>query len=135
MRRAIGLLVFAAPAAVALPARAPDNKFKLWLNPSASAGLDARTSVELETAQRFRNSPAEDTYARLWLHREVARDVELNAGAERRFGGRTTIAFLGAGRRLGGVEVSLGYPRQQAVRDGAPDGIGHAPFVGLEFAL
>lgn len=39
--------------------------------------------------------------------------------------------FIGFERSFGRYDVSLGYLRQQDVRDNAPDRIGHAPFVGI----
>lgn len=40
--------------------------------------------------------------------------------------------FVGFEREFGRYGVSLGYLRQQDIRDGAPDRIGHAPFIGLD---
>jgi hypothetical protein len=39
--------------------------------------------------------------------------------------------FIGFERSYGRYDVSLGYLRQQDVRDAAEDRVGHAPFVGL----
>lgn len=39
--------------------------------------------------------------------------------------------FVGVERSFGRYDVSLGYLRQQDIRDSGPDRIGHAPFVGL----
>ena len=33
------------------------------------------------------------------------------------------------------LEVGLAYLRQQDIRDGRPDRVGHAPLLSLEFAL
>ena len=194
----------------AVPAAAAEDQFELWLNPSVSIDFDERNYFELETAQRFRPAPADDTYyARLWLGREIAEDVKLSAGAERRYegdgretrllqqisyplgpiSGRTRLeqrfiegephtawrlrqrvggalplssqegwelvgniegffvlqpsepgdqtgltgirSFIGIERELGKLELSLGYLRQQTVRRGAEDTIGHAPFIGV----
>lgn len=38
--------------------------------------------------------------------------------------------FVGFEREFGRYELSVGYLRQQDVRDNAPDRIGHAPFIG-----
>lgn len=199
----------------AAPAVAAENQFELWLNPSATLALDDRTFLELETAQRFRPAPDDDTYyARLWLGREIAEDVTLSAGIERRYegegrevrflqqigyplgplSGRTRFeqrliegdpdtmlrvrqrlggaiplsaqeggwelvanaeaffvlqssepdaqtgltgvrTFVGFERELGNIELSLGYLRQQTVRNDAADTIGHAPFIGVGFAF
>jgi hypothetical protein len=198
----------------AAPAAAAEDGLELWLNPSVATKLDARTSVELETAQRFRSDAAggDTYYARLWLGRQVAQGVKLSLGAERRHqgsgretrllqqlsygigkvglrtrfeqrflsddprtawrlrqrigtslplrrsdwalagnaegfftlraaerGGQTGLtawrAFVGVERELGPVELTLGYLRQQTFRDRAPDRVGHAPFVGLDFSF
>lgn len=50
-------------------------------------------------------------------------------------GGQTGVTglrtFVGFERSFGRYDLSLGYLRQQDIRDGRPDRIGHAPFVGL----
>jgi len=43
--------------------------------------------------------------------------------------------FIGFEREIGRYELSLGYLRQQDIRDGRPDRIGHAPFIGLNTAF
>jgi hypothetical protein len=54
-------------------------------------------------------------------------------------GGQTGLtgvrAFAGFEREFERVEVSLGYTRQQNIREGAPDRIGHAPTIALTFKL
>lgn len=61
---------------------------ELWLNPRASKALDGGLAMELETAQRLRQSPRDDTvFFRLWLHKDAPRGVTLSAGAEQRFNG------------------------------------------------
>ena len=196
---------------VAAPAAAAEQQFELWLNPSASVAIDDETFLEVETAQRFRPEPDDDTYyARLWLGREIAEKVTLYGGVERRYegegrevrflqqiyyplgplAGRTRLeqrliegepdtawrirqrvggalplsspeggwelaaniegffvlqpsepgdqtgltgirSFIGIERELGKLELSLGYLRQQTVRRGAEDTVGHAPFIGV----
>lgn len=196
---------------VAAPAAAADDELELWLNPSITVDVDDRTYVELETAQRFRGEPGDDTYyGRLWVGREIAEDVTLSFGAEQRFegdgeenrilqqisyplgplkgrtrleqrflsddprtgwrlrqriggeiplgssdggwklvgnaelfftlqspaiGGQTGLTglrtFAGFERELGRFELSLGYSRNQAIRDGRADRVAHAPFAGI----
>jgi hypothetical protein len=98
-----GLLLTAAPAVAA------DDELELWLNPSVTTKLDSRTSIELETAQRFRSDEAGgDTYfARLWLGRRVAKDVKLSLGAERRWQGsdRETRLHQQASYGLGPIDM------------------------------
>jgi hypothetical protein len=198
----------------ATPASATEDRLELWLNPAVTTDLDDKTSIELETAQRFRESPADDTYyARLWLGRGLGKGLTLSAGVERRHegegretrllqqlsyplvgilkgrtrleqrflndeprtafrlrqrlgvgiplssdgwevaanaegfftlraseaGGQTGLTglrtFVGVEREFDRVEVSLGYLRQQTIREARPDTVGHAPFVGLTFKL
>lgn len=201
---------------VAAPAAAAEDRLELWLNPAITADLDDRTFVELETAQRFREAPVDDTYyARLWLGREVADDLTVSAGIERRhegdgretrllqqvsypllgpLKGRTRLeqrfisdeprtawrlrqrlgigfpldgledgwalaataegfftlraptpgnqtgltglrTFVGLEREFEKVELSVGYLRQQNIRNNGPDTVGHAPIIGLTYKL
>jgi hypothetical protein len=209
------LLIAAVAAAAVAPARAADHELELWLNPSVVTDVGDRTAVELETAQRFRDQPADDTYyARLWLLRELSDAVEAGVGVERRFegsdeetrllqqlsfgvgaidlrtrleqrfiesdprtawrlrqrvgtsiplddedggwafdatvegfftlrsaeaGGQTGLTglrtYVGVGRIVGPVEVGVGYLRQQTIRDGAPDRIGHAPMLSVAIGI
>ena len=202
-----GCLLFASSTAVA-----QDDGGEIWLNPAFATSLDNATSVELETAQRLRQDPRNDTYfARLWINREDNQGREWSMGVEQRWNGPderevrllqqigydwgplefrtrleqrfvdvdpqtgwrlrqrlgTTIpltpsqdgwsltgdaelfvtlrgtepdgqtgvtglrTFIGFERSYGRYDVSLGYLRQQDVRDAAEDRVGHAPFVGL----
>jgi hypothetical protein len=207
-------LVAASLLLASAPASANEDRLELWLNPAMVADLDDRTFVELETAQRFREAPADDTYyARLWLGRKIGKGLTLSAGAERRhegegretrllqqvsyplvgiLKGRTRLeqrflndqprtafrlrqrlgvsvpisangweaaanaegfftlraaeagaqtgltglrTFVGVEREFERVEVGLGYLRQQNIRRGRPDVVGHAPYIGLTFKL
>jgi hypothetical protein len=70
------------------PTLAADDEVELWLNPSVITSIDERTSIELETAQRLRAAPADDTYyLRFWVNRVVDHGPEVAAGIERRFEG------------------------------------------------
>lgn len=201
---------------LATPALASDEDMEFWFNPSVSKTVDRRTSVELETAQRFRNDPRKDTYfVRGWVKRDDDRDNTWGVGIEQRWNGpdqrevrllqqvsyglgpidfrtrteqrfvstdprtgwrirqrigtsiplgdsdnswsltadaevvvalRSTNpdgqtgvtglrTFVGVEREFGRYDVSLGYLRQQDVRDSAPDRIGHAPFIGVGIAF
>jgi len=201
---------------LATPALAGDEEAEFWFNPTASKAVNGRTTIELETAQRFRNDPRHDTYfVRGWVKRDDDRDNTWGAGIEQRWNGpdqrevrllqqvsyglgpidfrtrteqrfvstdprtgwrvrqrigtsiplgdsddswsltadaelfvtlRSTTpdgqtgvtglrTFLGFEREFGRYEVSLGYLRQQDVRDSAPDRIGHAPFIGVGVAF
>jgi hypothetical protein len=50
-------------------------------------------------------------------------------------GGQTGVTglrtFVGFERSFGRYDLSVGYLRQQDIRDGAEDRVGHAPFLGL----
>lgn len=89
---AFALAAIAASAA-ASPAHASDEAFEFWLNPSVATDLDADTAIELETAQRFRNSGdgRVDTYFfRLWLKQDLSDAFTLGGALEQRIndGGR-----------------------------------------------
>lgn len=193
-------------------AAAQDEDLEFWFNPTATRTIDDRTSVELETAQRLRESPRDDTwFARLWVNRADGAGREWSVGVEQRWNGpdeqevrllqqvgydwgplafRTRIeqrfvdvdprtgwrlrqrigtsipltdhgdgwalvgdaevfltlrstepdgqtgvtglrTFVGVERSFGRYDVSLGYLRQQDIRDSGPDRTGHAPFIGL----
>lgn len=196
----------------AMPAIAQDEDSEIWFNPAVVKSIDQQTSVELETAQRLRQDPRDDTYfSRLWLNREDNAGREWSVGVEHRWNGPderevrllqqvgfdwgplelrtrleqrfvdvdprtgvrfrqrigTTVpltdsdegwaltgdaevfvtlrstepdgqtgltalrTFVGFERSFGRYDVSLGYLRQQDIRDGTKDRIGHAPFVGF----
>ena len=74
--------------ALASPVLAQDEAGEFWFNPAFETSLDDRTSVEMETAQRLRSDPRDDTYfARLWLKREDSRGRDWNVGVEHRWNG------------------------------------------------
>jgi hypothetical protein len=215
MKRLV-LAALTAALSLATPALASDEDMEFWFNPSVSKAVGGRTSIELESAQRFRNDPRNDTYyMRGWIKRDDARDNTWGVGIEQRWNGpdqrevrllqqvsyswgpidlrtrteqrfistdprtglrirqrigtaiplgdsdnswslaanaeltvtlRSTTpdgqtgvtgmrTFVGVEREFGRYEVSLGYLRQHDVRDGAPDRIGHAPFIGVDIAF
>lgn len=198
--------------ALASPVLAQDEAGELWFNPAFETSLDDRTTVELETAQRLRSDPRNDTFfARLWLKREDSQGRDWNVGIEQNWtgpderevrllqqvgydwgplefrtrleqrfvnvdpqtgwrirqrvgstlpltgdedgwaltgnaelfvtlrntepGGQTGLTglrtFVGFERGLGRYDVSLGYLRQQDIRDNSEDRIGHAPYIGV----
>lgn len=80
------LLVMALCCAVA-PARAADDAFELWLNPSITKAV-GKGEAELETAQRLRSEGRDDVYfVRLWYGQEVAKGLSLQGGIEQRWAG------------------------------------------------
>lgn len=88
------MIAAGAPAALALlllvgaaPAAAADSDLEVWLNPSVAFGLGERNELELETAQRFRDSARgrPDTYfGRLWLNHQASDAIKLGVAIERR---------------------------------------------------
>ena len=84
----LALATSIAALALATPALASDEDMEFWFNPSVSTAVDGRTSVELETAQRFRKDPRTDTYfVRGWIKRDDARDNTWGVGIEQRWNG------------------------------------------------
>ncbi|TCD06965.1 DUF2490 domain-containing protein [Erythrobacteraceae bacterium CFH 75059] len=89
----------AALACTAAPLTAGDSDFEFWLNPSASWELDSNTDLEVETAQRFRDSRRGrvDTYfARLWIHQGISDAFTLSGAFEKRIndGGRDETRLI-----------------------------------------
>ena len=87
MRSANWTVVVLSMSLLAVPgaAHATDDAFEVWLNPSIEYNLEDDTSVELETAQRFRGDGRVDTYfARLWLNKDFGDNFTLSGGIEQR---------------------------------------------------
>lgn len=87
MRKLAALATLIALASAPSAARASEDGFEFWLNPSVSVGLDEDTEIELETAQRFRDGDdgRVDTYfARLWINQDLAENVTLSGAFEQR---------------------------------------------------
>lgn len=84
MRSLVHPLLAAACVLAAVPAKAADNEFEVWLNPTFSTDVGQDTTVELETVQRFRDEPAADTYyGRLWVHHDLSDALEVSGGIQR----------------------------------------------------
>lgn len=202
---------------LAAPAKATDDGFEFWLNPSFAYDLDDDTAVELETAQRFRsagNGRVDTYFFRAWLAQDIADNVTLAGALERRindggsnetrvmqqlstshgvlrtrlrleqrfvddrggrmglrlrprmgvsipvaerlsFGTDAELFWTLRGTSPGGdtgitglrtqvgfdydisenLAIGLTYLRQQDFEDNAPDEVGHAPLIGVEFAF
>jgi hypothetical protein len=196
----------------ATPAAASEDYFEVWFSPTVDVGVGNRTTVRLETAQRFRSSAdgGRDTlYFRLWANRKIGKGLTLSGGIEQRWndaqqeqrvlqqlswsrgilrsrsrieqrfvagdplmglrfrqrlgvevpldenwsaeanaegffvlqgtarGGQTGLTglrtFVGVGRDLSkNLAVSFGYLRNQDIRQGRADRVGHAPLLGLD---
>lgn len=73
----------------AQPARAADEAFEVWSNPSVTRAV-GKGEAELETAQRLRGEGREDIYfVRLWYGEEISRGLTLQGGIEQRWTGGT----------------------------------------------
>lgn len=86
MIRPASLVVAMACAGIPTAASATNDDFELWLNPSISFDLDDDTGMEIETAQRLRDSGngREDTYfMRLWLNQQLNDTVTIAGAVER----------------------------------------------------
>ncbi|WP_299329275.1 DUF2490 domain-containing protein [Parasphingopyxis sp.] len=199
-------------------ALATDDDFEFWLNPAVGFDLDEDTSMEFETAQRFRDAGngRPDTYFfRLWVNQALSDSVTIQGAVERRLndGGsdetrvmqqlstrhgilRTRLRleerFVDNADRMGlrirprigiavpidpegrwsfetdaelfftlrsnnrggdtgattlrtqigfgydisdRVSLSVAYLRNQDFEDNAPDEVGHAPIIGIEYAF
>ncbi|RGP41117.1 hypothetical protein BPTFM16_01413 [Altererythrobacter insulae] len=131
---AVGVSLLAAPNA----AHATDDAFEVWLNPSIEYNLEDDTSVELETAQRFRGDGRVDTYfARLWLNKDFGENFTLSGGIEQREndGGFDEV------RLLQQVSAKQGYFRarlrfeQRWVEDQSRVGFRLRPRLGVEVPI
>lgn len=82
----LAALIAASALIAAAPAGAADDNFEFWFNPSAEFDVDDDTAVEIETAQRFRDSDnGPDTYfVRGWLNQSLSDAVTLSGAVEYR---------------------------------------------------
>ena len=72
----------------ATPAQAEENALELWFNPVVRKAIDARTTVEFDSAQRLRDGNADSTFfVRGWLFRKLGSGVTAGVAAERRWDG------------------------------------------------
>lgn len=87
-RLSLAPLAAATSLLLAAPASAADHEFELWLNPRVSAAVAENTSIELDTAQRFRRDPVPDTYyLRLSVNHELSEQFEVSGGVQRQWDG------------------------------------------------
>lgn len=78
----------ALPLFAAVPAHAQTDHFEVWISPAVSTSVGARTTIELEAAQRLRDAAdgGRDTvYARLWIHRKLTDRATLSGAIEQRW--------------------------------------------------
>ncbi|MBU2589096.1 MAG: DUF2490 domain-containing protein [Alphaproteobacteria bacterium] len=126
---------------LAQPALASDDDFELWFGPSVSTKLDDDTSVELQTAQRFRDqgNNREDTYYfRGWVHQKVAKNVTLSGSIEERINDEgadeiRTIQQLGT--KHGVLRTRLRLEERFVEGNGGRMGLRVRPRLGLRVPL
>lgn len=85
--RRLGVLVAVAVGVAAMPARAAEDAFEFWMNPSARYWVDDNTNFRLETAQRFRrerDGRADTYFGRLWVGQRLNEHVSVEFGVEKR---------------------------------------------------
>lgn len=138
---AAGAAALSAAFSMASPALATDEAFELWFSPSIGTDLDDDTAIELETAQRFRDSDdgRVDTYFfRFWVKQKLADNVTLAGAVEKRIndGGSDEL------RTMQQVSTSHGILRtrlrleERFVEDrGGRMGLRLRPRVGVKFPL
>lgn len=136
----LSLMSAAAALLAAAPAHASDEAFEFWLNPSLSTDLDDDTSIELETAQRFRSADDEraDTYfARLWLAQEFGDEVTLAGAVERRIndGGSNELRTLQQLSTSHGIIRTRLRLEQRFVDDAGRMGLRLRPRVGVSVPI
>lgn len=101
------MIAAASLCAAASPAKASDEIFEVWLNPSVEADV-GRGTAELETAHRFRDGRDDTHFLRLWYGQDIAKGVTLAGGIEQRFTGR-----IGEQRALQQLSLKHGVLRSR----------------------
>ncbi|MBO6528286.1 DUF2490 domain-containing protein [Erythrobacter sp.] len=140
MRKSSKLLIALVAVSIPATAHATDDDFELWLNPSVSFDLDDDTGVEIETAQRLRNSEngREDTYfARLWLNQQLNDNVTIAGAFERRIndGGSDETRLIQQMTTRHGILRTRLRLEQRFVDDADRMGLRVRPRVGVAVPL
>lgn len=123
-----------------VPALASDEAVEFWLNPSVATDVDDDTSIELETAQRFRNSEdgRVDTYFfRLWVNQSLSDEFTLSGAVERRIndGGRDELRSIQQLSGKHGVLRTRLRLEQRFVENADRTGLRLRPRVGVKVPL
>lgn len=87
VNRILATLVAGSALFASTPALATDDDFEVWFGPTFDTALDDNTSVEIQTAQRFRDGTRgrPDTYyVRGWIHQKVASNLTISNAVEER---------------------------------------------------
>lgn len=138
--RIASLLAIAGAALPASPVVAQDEAFELWLNPSIGTTLDADTTIELETGQRFRseNDGRVDTYfARLWLTQDVTANASVASAVEYRVndGGANELRIIQQLSTSHGILKTRLRFEQRLIDDTDRIGLRLRPRIGVGFPL
>lgn len=133
---AAAALMAAAPAPAHANTNTSDEAFEFWLNPSLSTDLDDDTSIELETAQRFRSAEdgRVDTYfARFWVAQQVSDQATLAGAVERRIndGGSNELRTIQQLSTRHGIIRTRLRLEQRFVDDAGRMGLRLRPRVGV----
>ncbi|MHA7819431.1 MAG: DUF2490 domain-containing protein [Erythrobacter sp.] len=118
-----------------------DDDAELWFGPSITKELDDDTSVELQTAQRFRDASRgrEDTYYfRGWVHQKVASNVTISAAAEKRIndgGGDETRFIQQVGTKHGVFRTRLRLEQRFDEGENGRMGLRLRPRIGLRIPM
>lgn len=119
MKRSVLLSAILATCVLGTPVRAQDGE--VWLNPRASKALQEGFSIELETAQRFRQAPREDTiFFRLWVNKAIDDGPKVSLGVEQRFNGpdEEEVRFLQQiGYDLGPIAMRTRFEQRDVSTD------------------
>ena len=139
--RILSLALAGTALVAAQPALATDDDFELWFGPSIETDLDDDTSIELQTAQRFRdadNGRVDTYYFRGWVHQKVADNVTISGAAEQRFndGGRDEVRFIQqVGTKHGILRTRLRLEERFSEGRGGRMGVRVRPRLGLRIPL
>lgn len=139
--RTASLALAASTIAIAQPALATDDDVELWFGPAIEKKLDDNTSVELQTAQRFRDASRgrDDTYYfRGWVHQKVASNVTISAAAEKRIndgGSDETRIIQQIGTKHGILRTRLRLEERFAEGQDGRMGVRLRPRMGLRIPM
>ena len=119
---------------------ASDDGLEVWLNPAISTDLDDDTSIELETAQRFRNSAdgrADTYFFRLWVNQSLSDEFTLSGAVEQRIndGGSDELRTIQQLSGKHGIIRTRLRLEQRFVENADRTGLRLRPRVGVKVPL
>ncbi len=139
--RNLAVLFVGASILVAQPALAADEDGEIWFGPSFATDIDDDTSVELQTAQRFRDQSrgrADTYYARGWVHQKIADNFTLSGAAEYRIndeGDDEVRVIQQIGAKQGILRARLRLEERFIESNGGRMGFRIRPRVGVRVPL